>query len=171
MWLLLVFHPDQRRREARDLRRLGDDQRDRLAVEHDLVVVQRPERRAIRCHLVLVGLVVVRHGRAVLVRQHGEHAFDAHGRAGVDVRDAALGNRRADDAPMGEAGNVELGGILCGAGDLRDAVDAGCGGSDVRCHGVAHAIFLLDCDCGVPRAACESARTMARRARSILNVL
>ena len=105
------------------------------------------------------------------MRQHGEHALDAHGRAGVDARDAALGDRRADDAAMGQAGNVELGGIFCGAGDFRDSVDAGCGGADVRCHGCAHAIFLLDCDCGVPRAACESARTMVRRARSILNVL
>ena len=33
------------------------------------------------------------------------------------------------------------------------------------------AIFLLDCDCGVPRAACVSARTMARRASSILKAL
>ena len=68
---LVVFDADQRRREARDLRRFGDHQRDRLAVEHDLVVVQRPERRPVRRHVVLVGLVVVRHGRTVLVRQHG----------------------------------------------------------------------------------------------------
>ena len=68
---LLVFHSHQRRRKARDLRRLGDHQRDRLAVEHDLAVVERPVRRAVRRHIVLVGLVVVRHGRTVLVRQHG----------------------------------------------------------------------------------------------------
>src|SRR5262249_44021589 len=134
-------------------------------------VVERPERRAVRGDLVLVRLIVVRHRRTVLVRQHGEHAFDALCGARVDARDAPLGDRRADDARMREAGSVELRGILGGTGDLGDAVDAGCGGADVACHGLAHAIFLLDCDCGVPRAACDSARTIARRARSILNVL
>jgi hypothetical protein len=42
--LFLVFDADQRRREARDLQLLGDDQCDRLAAELDLVVVKRPER-------------------------------------------------------------------------------------------------------------------------------
>jgi hypothetical protein len=42
--LLRVFHADQRRREARDLRLFGDDQCDRLAAELDLIVVKRPER-------------------------------------------------------------------------------------------------------------------------------
>ena len=54
--LALVLHADQRRRKARDLRCLGHHQRDRLAVEHDPVIVQRPERRPVRCHVVLVGL-------------------------------------------------------------------------------------------------------------------
>jgi hypothetical protein len=66
---------------------------------------------------------------------------------------------------MSEA--FELGGIFCGAGDLLEAVDAGCGSADVRCHGCAQTIFFEDCDCGVPRAACVSARAMQRRARSI----
>ena len=44
MRFLVVFHPDQRRRKSRDLRRFGDDQRDRLAVELDLVIVKRPKR-------------------------------------------------------------------------------------------------------------------------------
>ena len=73
-----VFDLHQRRGMARDLRCFGDDQRDRLAVEHDLAVVERPVRRSVlRCHVVLVGLILVRHRRTVLVRQHGEHALDA----------------------------------------------------------------------------------------------
>src|SRR5262249_33439334 len=36
---------------------------------------------------------------------------------------------------------------------------------------VAHTTLLSDCDCGVPFAAWVSARTMPRRARSILKVL
>src|SRR5262245_58248188 len=72
---------------------------------------------------------------------------------------------------MREAWNVELRGIFGSAGDLGDAVDAGGWGADVFLHGDAQAIFLWDCDCGVPRAAWLSARTMARRARSILKVL
>ena len=43
----------------------GDDQRDRLAAEPDLVVVQRPERRTFRRHVVFVGAVVARHVRPV----------------------------------------------------------------------------------------------------------
>src|SRR5438270_11516510 len=35
----------------------------------------------------------------------------------------------------------------------------------------AYAIRLFACDCGVPRAACVSARTMARRADSLLESL
>src|SRR5262249_6610098 len=89
----------------------------------------------------------------------------------VDTQDVAFGDRRTDDASMGQAGHVELGGIFGGAGDLRNAVDAGSGGADVGWHGCLYVIFLLGWDCGVPRAACESAPTMARRARSILNVL
>src|ERR1700730_15182755 len=74
---------------------------------------------------------------------------------------------------MREADRIELAGIFCCAGDLAAAIDAGCGGADVGRHGPApaHRIFLLDCDCGVPAAACVSARTMARRARSILKAL
>ncbi len=76
-----------------------------------------------------------------------------------------------DEARVREARGVELSGVFGGAGDLGDAVNARCRGADVFLHGGAHAIFLLDCDCGVPRAACDSARTIARRARSILKLL
>ena len=47
----------------------GDDERNRLTAEPDAFVVERPERRAVRCRVVLVGAVGVRHGRAVVVGQ------------------------------------------------------------------------------------------------------
>src|SRR5262249_57599187 len=62
---LLVFHPHQRRCKTRDLRRFGDDERDRLAIEDDPAVVERPERRPCGGYLILVGLIVIRHRRAV----------------------------------------------------------------------------------------------------------
>ena len=86
MRLGLVGHPDQRGREARHLRRLGDDEGDRLAVEQDPAVVERPEGRAVGRDIVLVGLIVVRQGRAVLMGQDGDHARDLQRRGGVDSR-------------------------------------------------------------------------------------
>ncbi len=169
--LFLVVHPDQRGCKAGDLRGFRDDKRDRLAAEHDPVAVERPERRPNRSHLILVSFIVVRHARAVLVRNHVDNALDAQGGASLDPGDAALRDRRRDDAPVRKPGDIELGGVFRGAGDLGDAVDAGGGSADVLCHGDAQTIFLDDCDCGVPRAAWESARTMQRRARSILNML
>ena len=124
--LLLVFDAHQRGGEARGLPLLGQHQRDRLAAEHDPVVVERAERRALLGRdIVLVGLVVVGHRRPVLVGEHVEHALDAQRLAGVDARDAALGDGRVDDAAIGEAGDVELAGIFGLAGDLGAAVDAG----------------------------------------------
>jgi hypothetical protein len=130
----VVLYADQRRRKARYLRRLGDDQRDRLAIELDLVIVKWPERRSIRSHLVLIGLIIVGHARTVLVREHGQHTVEAQGGTCIDARDATLRNRCADDAPVHETRDVDLGGILGGAGDLCDAIDAGYGGADVSCH-------------------------------------
>src|SRR5262249_48942009 len=169
--LLLVLHPNQRRREARDLRRFGDSERNRLPVEHDSIVVEWPERRSQRGKVILVGLVVIGHLRAVRVRKHLDHAFDLLRGGCVDACDAAFRDCRGDDAAVKETGRVELSGIFCLAGDFRDAIDAGDASADVRCHDYPQTIFLDDCDCGVPRAACVSARAMQRRARSILKVL
>ena len=47
------------------------------------------------------------------MRQHIDDAFDGKRIAGVDARDAALGDRRGNDAGMGEAGDFELAGIFC----------------------------------------------------------
>ena len=167
----LVLHPHQRCRETRDLRRLRDDERDRLAVEHDPVVIERPERRSWGRHVILVSQIVVRHRRTIFVREHVEHALDAQRGARIDARDATLRDCRGYDAAVNKVRRVELRGVFRRPGDLREAVDAGCGCADVRRHGRAQAIFLDDCDCGVPRAACVSAREMQRRARSILKLL
>src|SRR5215471_21049206 len=106
------------------------------------------------------------------MRQHVDHTCNGECFAGVDPGDAALGDRGCNDAAMRQTGRIELGGVFCSAGDLGAAIDARCG-TDVGGHKPAPAqrIFLLDCDCGVPAAACVSARTMARRARSILKAL
>src|SRR5262249_25259511 len=108
--------------------------------------------------------------RPVVVGQHIEHAVDAARLADVDARDAALGDGGGDDGAISEARHVELGRIFGGAGDLGAAVDPGGGSADESGHG-GHRTFLSDCDCGVPFAACVKARTMARRASSILNAL
>src|SRR6516162_6109995 len=109
----------------------------------------------------------------MLMRQHIDYAFNGKRRARVDARDAALGDGRCDATDVDAPGGIELAGVFRGAGNLGAAIDAGCGGADVSRHepAPAHRIFLLDCDCGVPAAACVSARTMARRARSILKAL
>src|SRR5258705_1252154 len=108
--------------------------------------------------------------RTILVRQHIDHAVDAQRLARVDAHNSSLGDRRCNHAAMGEVRGAEFAGIFRRTGDLGVAVDAGCGRTDIRGHN-AHRIFLSDCDCGVPFAAWVKARTMARRARSILKLL
>ena len=169
----IAFHADQRRRETRDLRLFRHHQCNRLAAEPNAVVIERPERRTFRSHLVLVSAVVACHGWPILMREHVDHAFNRKRLARVDTGDPALGDRGCHDAGMREAGCIELAGVFRRAGDLGAAIDAGCGSPDVSRHGPApaHRIFLLDCDCEVPAAACVSARTIVRRARSILKAL
>src|SRR5262249_12130414 len=57
--ILLVSHPHQRRCKTRDLRRFGDNERDRLAIEDDPAVVERPERRPCGGYRILVCLIVI----------------------------------------------------------------------------------------------------------------
>ena len=215
---LCVLHANQRCREASNLWLFGDHKCDRLKAEPDPVVVERPERRTFGSRLVVIGAVITRHRRAILMCEHIDHACNGKRIAGVDARDAAPGYSRGNDTGMGEAGDFELAGIFCGAGDLGAAINAGRGGADVSRHGPArlifrlrrdrdlpravgagaisqrpqrdralehaatadiarhggspgHRIFLSDCDCGVPAAACVNARTTARRAKSILKAL
>jgi hypothetical protein len=167
---LFVFDAHQRRRKTCDLPFLGEDQRDRLSAEDDLVVVERPEGRAFRRHVIAIGALGAGQTRPIFMGQHVDHAVDPQRLAGVDARDAALGDGGGDHGTMRERGRVELGRVLGRSGDLCPSVDAGGGGADVRDHG-AHRIFLSDCDCGVAFAAWVKARTMPRRARSILKAL
>src|SRR5258707_8585756 len=167
---LVIIHAHQRGREPGDLGLFGDHQRDRLAAEPDPVVIERPEWRTLRGRLVLVGVVRARHARPVLVREHINHACDGERIAWINARDTALGDGGGNNAGMRKAGCIELAGIFRDAGDLGVAVDAGYSAADIRRHG-AHRILLSDCDWGVPVAAWVSARTIARRARSILKAL
>src|SRR5262249_41675578 len=108
-----------------DLPLLGDDERDWLVVEQDLVAVEGAKWRALGRELVLVGLVALRHGRAVLVREHGEYAGNAQCLARIDMLDAALGNGRCDPGGVRQPLRVVLGGVFRRPRDFRAAVDAG----------------------------------------------
>ena len=57
----------------------------------------------------------------------------------------------------------------CGISGDHAKCDRAADNSAPADHG--HAIFLFDCDWGVPFAACVNVRTIARRARSILKAL
>src|SRR3954469_22584727 len=215
---LCVLHANQRCREASNLWLFGDHKCDRLKAEPDPVVVKRPERRTFGSRLVVIGAVITRYRRAILMCQHIDYACNGKRIAGVDAPDAAPGYSRGNDTGMGKAGDFELAGIFRGAGDLGAAINAGRGSADISCHGPArlilrlrrdrdlpravgasaisqrpqrdralqhaatadiarhsgslgHRIFLSDCDCGTPAAACANARTTARRAKSILKAL
>ena len=166
-----VFDPYQRSGETRRFPILGQHQRDRLSVEQDPVIVKRAIGRSLfRRDVVLVGVVAVGHRRPMLMGKDVDDAGDAQCLAGIDTADAPFRYGRPDDIALDEAGDVELAGIFGFAGDLGPAVDARGSCSDIGCHG-AHRIFLTDCDCGVPRAAWLSVRTMARRASPILKLL
>ena len=161
--LFIVFHVDQRRGESRNLRFFGDNQRDRLAAEHDPVIVEGPKWRSFGSHLVLIGAVSIRHARPIFMAEHVDHASDAQRLAGIDARDAALGDAGCDHAAMGEAGAkgeagyVVLGGVLRRARHLGAAIDARRGGADVKCHGPARSIFLRNGTSEVSRVvACVS---------------
>jgi hypothetical protein len=90
--LRLVFDTHQRGGKARDLELLRDHQRDRLAAEANLVVIQRTERRAGRGDLVVVCLVGRGKLGPVRMREHGDHALDRHGILEIEALDAPLGD-------------------------------------------------------------------------------
>ena len=148
----VVFHTDQRRREAGDLRLFGDHQRDRLAAEPNAVVVERPIRRTFRRHVVLVGVIGACHGWPVAVREHVNDALDGKRLVHIDARDPALGDGACNEAGMREAGCIELAGVFRRAGDFGAAIDAGCGGADIACHGL---LLLTGFSCRIATAACR----------------
>jgi hypothetical protein len=49
------------------------------------------------------------------VRNHVDNALDAQPGAALDSGDAALRDRRRDDAPVRKPGDIELGGVFRGA--------------------------------------------------------
>src|SRR5689334_13863264 len=94
----------------------------------------------------------------------------------MNVSNTASGDRRGDDKTKGQSGYDVLGGVFRCAGNLRLPVDPGrrlaqIAGTQVGHIGSAHLTRLSVCDCGVPFAAWLKARTMARRASSILKSL
>ena len=66
--------------------------------------------------------------------QHRKYTGEFQRGACVDTGDASLGDGRVDDEAEWEIGSAEFGSILCRAGDLRRAIDAGCRRADVRLH-------------------------------------
>jgi hypothetical protein len=147
-----VLDLHERRGEARSLPILGENERNWLLAEMDLVVVERTERRAfIGRDTVLVGLVSGGHARSVLMRQHVKHAGNAECSADIEALDSSLRDRRRNDRGKGEVGNVKFGGIFCSAGDLGGAVDAGDGGAEIEGHKFARLIARLKCGGGLTR--------------------
>ena len=62
--------------------------------------------------------------RRIVMRHHQAHARRLLGAGRVDARDAALGDRRAEDVPIERLADVPLFvGVGCSTGDLQWAVD------------------------------------------------
>src|SRR5947209_2328388 len=149
---------------------LGQHQRNRVRDVENLVIIERAERRAARRDIVLIGFLAARHAWTIFVREHVDHAFDGKRFAGVDARDPAFCNARGNERTVRKIVSRVFGGVFRRAGHLGAAVDARRRYADVG-RRAAHRIFLSAWDCGVPRAAWVSARTIARRASSILKAL
>src|SRR5439155_26337187 len=147
---------------------LRDDQRDRLAVELDRVVVEWTERRAfLGRHLVLPGLIIVCERRAVRMREHVQNTLHLQCRASVEAQNASARNGGLDDEAMDQPVGRKFAGIFGGSGDLGPAVDARRWRSDIGVHrsltrsacGLAIAAWRL-------RPASASARWRGAQARS-----
>ncbi len=121
-----IFNVDEHRREARGVLILGHDQRDRLEVEMNLVVIERTiGRAALRRDVIAVVLVLVGHLDPVGVGQHVDDAIDGKGATAIDPDDAPLGDGGVDDDAEGEIGRGELSSVFRCTDDLGAAVDAG----------------------------------------------
>jgi hypothetical protein len=159
--LPFVLDSNERRGVARQLEGVGDNEGDRLKVESDLVVLQRAERGTGRTHFVDVGAVGTRQARGVLVREDLQHAKKPECVSGVDAGDPSSRDRARHDEAVGEVREVVLGCVFRLACHLGVRIDPAGRLSDV---GRRHA-FSSTC------AACCRARTTARFASEILNVL
>ena len=125
--LFCVVDRYERGCETRRIPILCENQRQRLPVETDLVIVEHTVGRTLfRSDVVFPRLVVIRKRRPVLMRKYFEHAGHLQCCAGVDAGDASLGDGRVDHEAEREIGRAELRRVLGGARDLRRAVDTGC---------------------------------------------
>src|ERR1700730_17396317 len=93
----------------------------------------------------------------------------------MNVLDPAFGDGGCDHATVREPGHVVFSGVFGNSGNLRRSVDTGGWLAEIGGRGHCALPFYLmrlsACDCGDPRAACSSARTIPRRANSILKSL
>ena len=157
--LQLVEYAQKRRGIGRALESVGDDQRDRLSVVMNDVVLQQRER-APRGRIDS-GHAVLRQGRRVLVRKHEQDAGRARGTGAVDPADAATRHGALDEDRISKPRLIELGRIAGRSGDFQRAVYTIDRATDYRAHVVAHA---------TPPAV-RSARATQRCASSTLNAL
>ncbi len=105
------------------LERVRHRERDVLAVVANVIVRER------RATLVDDAFEAGSEGRAedfpdVSAMQHGAHAGHLLGRCGVELRDAAVGDRGFDRDGVQHSGKVKVGGVLGLAGDFQRAVPA-----------------------------------------------
>ena len=155
--LCVVGDSDQGCRIARDFRRVGHDQRNRLAAEVDFFVIERAQRRASGSGIVIVAAVEPGDVRPIEMRNDLHDA--GHGQRGRSIYRAyaAFGDRTGEGEAVEQTVDRVLGGIAGLARHLRDAVDPVERVSDMNGgrHGVPpHATRLSACDCGVPSVAC-----------------
>ncbi len=141
----LVLNLDQHRGVARQFEGLRHHQRDRLAAVVNLVVVQRPERRAGRGRHVLVEQPQRADLGTVLVRDHVNDPGHRQRLACIDRHDAAARNGAVDHHAVGEIRRGMLGRVAGVAGHLGNAVDAGRRRADPRLPGAGqrHRLLIL----------------------------
>jgi hypothetical protein len=127
---------------------LGDDDRDRLAREHDLRARER-----------LGGAVVARRlDREVVRGQDGHDSLDREGCVLLHARDRGVSVGRQDEASVQEAVHVAVGGEAGRPGDLLRRVDARASDSD-------HAVAVLHAARSRARSSARATTTSASRRR------
>jgi len=121
---LLVIDSDKRGGKPGDLGLLGHHERDRLAAEPDLVVVERPEGRTRRRHFVAVLPVGGGQFRPMGVCKDIEHAWHCQRIGSVDAFYPASCDRRRDDKTVGQSVRLVFDGVFRRARDLGVPFDA-----------------------------------------------
>jgi hypothetical protein len=126
MRVLLEFDADERGRITRDLKLLRHYERNRLTTEADLIVVKRPEGRAIRRYIVFVFFIGIGERRAMDVREDIKHAGNCKHIGGLNILDPPLGDRGRDHEAVRKRGDVVFARIFGSTGDLLASLDARC---------------------------------------------